>query len=91
MNDTSVIERGDVALDAAVDGEVVMFHPERGAYFSLGDVGSRIWELVERPIALTDLCATLVAEYDVEPDRCRAEVESFVTSLEGAGLVTIRA
>ena len=76
-------------LSAQVDGEIVMFHPERGAYFSLGEVGSRIWELIGAPVTIGVLCTRLVDEYAVEPDRCRAEVETFVAELHGAGLVEL--
>lgn len=89
MTSETVVQRGTLPLAAAVDGEVVMFHPDRGAYFSLGDVGSRVWELVEQPIALAALCETLSQEYDVEPARCRAEIETFVGQLHEAGLVEL--
>ena len=89
LTSRSVIKRGTLPLSAAVDGDIVMFHPDRGAYFSSGDVGLRVWELVEEPTSLEDLCRKLTEEYDVEPARCRAEVEEFVSQLQDAGLVEV--
>ena len=66
-----------------------MFHPDRGAYFSSGEVGLRVWELVAEPMSLEELCGTLTEEYDVEPARCRVEVEAFVSQLQDAGLVEV--
>ena len=66
-----------------------MFHPDRGAYFVAREVGSRVWELVAQPITLDALCGVLMEEYDVEPSRCRAEVEAFVVQLNDAGLVEL--
>ena len=85
-----MIQRSGLPLSAAVDGEVVMFHPERGAYFSLGDVGSRVWELVEQPVTMDEVCRILVEEYDVDPETCRTEVEAFVSQLLEAGLVELK-
>ena len=86
----SVIQRSTLPLSAAVDGDIVMFHPDRGAYFTAaGEVGSRVWELVAQPISLEALCTTLTEEYDIEPARCRAEVETFVSQLHDAGLVEL--
>ena len=89
MTGDSIVQRATLPLSAAVDGEIVMFHPDRGAYFSLGDVGSRVWELVEKPISVVELCDTLSEEYDVEPERCRVEIEAFVAQLHDAGLVEL--
>ena len=89
LTSRSVIQRGTLPLSAAVDGDIVMFHPDRGAYFTAGEVGSRVWELVAEPISLEDLCTTLTEEYDVEPARCRAEVEKFVSQLHEVGLVEL--
>jgi hypothetical protein len=89
MNDTTVVRRSSVPLTAAVEGEVVMFHPHRGAYFSLGDVGSRIWEIVAAPSSLAAITTTLLQEFKVEPGVCRAQVEAFVVELEDAGIVEL--
>lgn len=90
MSDT-IVRRSTLPLSAAVDGEVVMFHPDRGAYFSLGDVGSRIWELVAEAKTIDTLCGILTEEYDVEPARCRTELVSFIGELHAAGLVELSA
>lgn len=89
MTSDTVVWRAGLPLSAQVDGEIVMFHPDSGAYFSLGEVGSRIWELIDAPSSIAALCTRLVDEYEVEPDRCRAEVEAFVAELRDAGLVEL--
>jgi hypothetical protein len=66
-----------------------MFHPDHGAYFVAREVGSRVWELVAQPISLEELCRKLTEEYDVDPSRCRAEIEAFVSQLHDAGLVEL--
>ena len=67
----------------------MMMSAERGNYIGLSRVGSRIWELIEQPRDLDDVCAILEAEFAVEPERCRAEVMAFVRELEAHDAVTL--
>lgn len=64
-----------------------MMSIERGNYYGLGEVGSRIWELLATPIKLDQLCDQLLAEYQVEPKRCQTEVIAFLNQLQDEGLV----
>lgn len=88
MADEQKLVRSDAALSRKVDDEWVMFHPGEGKYFALGSVGARIWELLENPVTETEIQERLLAEYSVEPERCRQEVETFVAQLREAQLVT---
>ena len=87
IDDVSVLTRSGTALTAEVDGETVMFDPDKGSYFALGDVGSRVWELLETPRSIDGLCAALLAEFAVEEDTCRSDVRTFVEQLRAAELV----
>lgn len=83
-----VRKRGDW-LAAKVADELVMMSAERGNYLGLSEVGTRIWELVEVPRAIDDLCAQLITEFDVAPDVCRVEVETFLRELEEHGAIAL--
>ena len=89
LTSRSVIQRGTKPLSRAVHSDIVMFHPDRGTYFASGEVGLRVWELIAEPISLEEVCKTLTEEYEVEPARCRAEVETFVSQLQDAGLAEV--
>ena len=51
-------------------GEVIIFSPKSGEYYSLDAVGAKIWALVEKPISVSDICATIYKEYDVQLEKC---------------------
>lgn len=76
-----MIHRNGDWLAAKVGDELVMMSAAKGNYIGLSAVGARIWELIETPCTVESLCAALVEEYDVDPATCRAEVESFLTTL----------
>jgi hypothetical protein len=64
-----------------MDGETVMMSIERGEYLGLGGAGSRIWELLEEPVTPGEICARVAAEFEVDPDTCKADVVSFLGEL----------
>lgn len=81
------LRRADGLLTAAVNDELLMMSVEHGKYFNLNAVGTRIWELLETPITMDGLVATLTDEYDVAPDTARREVERFIDALRDRGLL----
>lgn len=65
-----------------------MMDIEKGKYFSLNPVATRIWELLESPVSLDELCFMLQKEYDVSEVRCREETEECITELLRFGLIS---
>ena len=66
-----------------------MLDPERSRYYGLNEVAASIWELLERPSTVAEICGNLTAEYHVDPDACREQVSEFVKELADAGLVDV--
>ncbi|PFW57603.1 PqqD family protein [Bacillus cereus] len=80
--------KGNVVSD--MDGEKVMLSIKNGKYYNLGKVGGVIWELIEKPIPVTELVTTLISEYEVEPLQCEGQVVSFLEMLLEEGLVEVK-
>jgi hypothetical protein len=76
-------------LAAKVGDELVMMSAEKGNYIGLSEVGARIWELLDAPQEVDVVCARLQEEYEVPPETCRAEVESFLNELVKHGAVAL--
>jgi hypothetical protein len=76
-------------LAAKVGDELVMMSAEKGNYIGLSDVGARIWELLEAPQDVAALHAQLLKEYDVTPEVCRAEVDTFLKELAKHGAIAL--
>lgn len=83
------VVRTTSALDAEIDGEVILLSVEQSSVFGLGPVGTRIWHLVDRAIRVDDLCATLVREFAVTPETCIEQVNEFLNELLSEGLVEV--
>jgi hypothetical protein len=86
----TTIERNPSILFNDFDDGLMMMDIDSGNYFDIDSVGGRIWALLESPTTIDRICESLVAEYDVEADLCRAETVGFIEELAGKGLVTLR-
>jgi PqqD family protein of HPr-rel-A system len=90
LSPDTVLARRTDALTAPVDDDLVLLDPRGGSYFGLDSAGRRIWELLEQPRSVKELCDALEAEFDVDAGTCRAEVVPFLEQLAEAQLVQIR-
>lgn len=84
-----VISRQGDWLSAKVGDELVMMSAEKGNYIGLSEVGARVWEIIETPRELDAVCARLQEEYEVAPETCRAEVETFIYELVKHGAIAL--
>jgi hypothetical protein len=57
------------------------------AIFTLNEVGSRIWTLLETPVSLQRLVDVIEAEYTVPRDEAARDVAEFLDTLRSAGLL----
>ncbi|GAA0328343.1 hypothetical protein GCM10009087_43180 [Sphingomonas oligophenolica] len=84
-----MIERKGDWLSARVGDEIMMMSPEHGKYIGVNEVGARIWELIETPSDAATVYAELQREFDVSPEDCQAEVDSFLAEMEKHGAVSV--
>ncbi len=79
--------RNQETVSGQIDDEIVMVDIEKGSYFALNAVATRIWELLEQPLTLDSLRDRLLTEYDVTPEQCQADLTEHLVSMEALGLV----
>jgi hypothetical protein len=85
------IQRKGEWLSAAIGEETAMMSIETGNYLTLSRVATRIWELIEQPTAVSELCARLTEEFDVTAEDCRTEVDQFLAELRECQAITLSA
>lgn len=70
--------------------EQAILQLDSGKYFGLNPVGARVWQLAAEPRKVSEILATLLAEYEVPADRCRADLFALLQKLQAAGLIEVR-
>ena len=83
------VARNGQWLSAKLGEECVLMSTETGNYLTLSRVGARIWELIEPATDVSELCTRLIEEFDVSPEICQAEVDSFLANLVKCRAVTL--
>lgn len=79
--------QGNIVSD--MDGEKVMLSIHNGKYFNLGEVGGKIWDLMEEPISVPDIVQTLLDQFNVDQTECYEHVTKFLSQLSEQGLIKI--
>ena len=81
-----VIVASDV-LFRTVGDEAVLLNLKTEQYLGLDAVGTRMWAVFQESPSLEAAFARLLQEYDVDPERLRTDLESFIGQLQSQGLI----
>jgi coenzyme PQQ synthesis protein D (PqqD) len=90
--DQSLVRDTSSCVTRVIAGETLIVPIAGGvadleAIYTLNDVGSRIWSLLEQPMTLRRIADRIQAEFEVSSDVAARDVAEFVETLRGAGLV----
>jgi len=85
----TVISQIEEIVASDIDGETVMMSIENGKYYGLDDIGSRIWELIEQPIKVSDLIDALLERFDVDRETCERDVLKFLNELNDDKILAV--
>lgn len=86
----SRIAAGGKQVSCELAGEVVLLQLDSGIYYGLDPVGSRVWQLLQEPRSFAELQDALLAEFEVEPERCAGDLRVLLGELDAAGLIEVQ-
>jgi len=89
LTESTTVVTTDDALSTTIDDETVILHASGDTYYGLNNVGTFIWELLAEPHTVKAICTAVTAEYDVEYERSKADVEEIISELAETGLVEL--
>ena len=82
---TFVASKRQVACE--VGGEAVILHLDDGIYYSLNPVGAHVWTLLQQPRSSEELVQHVLAEFEVDEQRCRMDIEALLEALRLRALI----
>jgi hypothetical protein len=85
--DSRPTRRADVLAQAAGD-TVILLTPDSGEYFTLNEVGGRIWELADGSRSVAEIAAALGEEYEAPLEEIQADALDVLSELAEQGLIT---
>jgi len=87
----SVVVTAKDQLSCDLAGEAAILDVKSGTYYGLNAIGARIWNLIQNPKQVKEVLGVLLAEYDVETDRCEKELLDLLQEREARALIEIQA
>ena len=85
----SKYSRSSQTLFENIDGEAVILNFPDGCYYGLNATGKLIWEALEHPQSIPDLCQVIEANFNCEDFSPEDEVSDFIDSLIAPGLIHV--
>jgi hypothetical protein len=86
----SVVAAAPEQVSCDLAGEAAILNLKSGVYFGLNPIGARIWELIQEPKGTKEVVQALLQEYDVEAERCEADVMQLLHDLSEHGLIEVK-
>ena len=87
IGETTTVVASDNCISTAVDGETVILHQKNGEYYSVNEVGTLVWELIQRPTTLDEVSKEIASEYGVGRERCQRDVSDMLAEMLDENLV----
>lgn len=85
----TVLVRSDHCITSGTDDGLVMIDVESGHYFSLDSIGRDIWNRLEQPVLVGDLCEALEHAYAAPLEVITADVLRLMMTMADEGLVKV--
>jgi|GEM_PF-178386 hypothetical protein len=85
----TLVQRNPGLVSSRIDGDTVMMSIDNGEYYGLNPIGTKIWEIIETPVAVSQLISRLLGEFDVSPEECQADTMEFLNQLYAKNLLYI--
>lgn len=76
------------AFTTEVDDRIVILEYESGTYFTLNEVGSRIWQLLAQGNTVQAIRDQLLQEYEVSKERLEQDLLGILKQLQAKGLIS---
>jgi Coenzyme PQQ synthesis protein D (PqqD) len=87
MNPNSCPKRGEQVIAQKAENDTLLFNMNDGNYYSLNEIGGRIWELCDGNRSVSQLITALAAEYDASGDVLEQDVMELLEGLKSGKLI----
>ena len=87
LSNKTIVKATKEQVSADLKDEAVILNMRNGVYYNLNALGARIWQLIQEPTSVGTVCDKILAEYEVEAQRCEQDVLALLGDLKTQGLI----
>ncbi len=74
-------------LYSNLNDEAVVLSVKSGKYYGLKGAGVAIWRAIEAPATIDEIRTSVMNDYEVGEEKCMQEIQVFLATLIGEGLI----
>jgi len=89
LSGSSMISVTKEAVHCDVEDEVVILSMKDGVYYGLNPVGAFIWNQIQKPKRVDEICDLIMGEFDVGREECEADLMELLSELLDKGLIEV--
>jgi hypothetical protein len=86
----SIVRATPEQVSCPLGEESAILNLKNTVYYGLDPVGARIWNLLQQPRSVGELRDALLAEYEVDADRCERDLLDLLEKMRDEGLIQVR-
>lgn len=86
---TSTICRSEDHLAAEIDNELVLMSLEKDCYYGLDVISTDIWQRLEKPVVVADICTDLLKEYEADAETINRDMLALLEKFAAEGLIKV--
>ena len=86
---STVFKKSTRQVSCQINEEVAILDLDRSQYFGLESVGVEIWEALEQPRSVAQLCDRVVETFEVSRAECEKDVLELLSNLQTEGLIEV--
>jgi hypothetical protein len=80
-------KRADQVIAQKAANDVLLFNMEDGNYYSLNEIGGRVWDLCDGSRSVSQLVALLASEYEASTEDIRKDVTDLLEGFQTGRLI----
>jgi hypothetical protein len=69
--------------------EIAILNMKNGTYYGLNEVGAFVWRLIQSPRTLGEICAAVIAEFEVAEEICQHDLRLLMQEMLEQKLILI--
>ena len=85
---TQLFRASSQQVSSTLQHETVILDYERGVYYTLDEVGTFIWKMLQqKPMTVAELKSGVLAEYDIDEATCENDIYALLKALSDEKLL----
>ena len=90
IHDETLVMAAKNQVSSILGEEGVILHLGKGEYYGLNEVGTVIWELLQKPISAAQIAGEVTRKFEVSTKQSLADVLLFLNRMREANLIEVR-